>query len=271
MSCLSELEEKYSSYFPGPNSDESDAQHFHSPVWFRGQSSESWSLTTTLERYCLQHSTEAGNTDLLVQDYANYVWLSLPEYFTYSKRENLENFLGLLDVKTWHDLIKINGSYGLLVELRHFGFPSPLLDWTSSLYVAAFFAFRHASATESVSIFAFKEYAGHGKGGWAARPAIHGQNPYILTTDRHHIQQAKYTICSKKTANGEAFAPHDIAFDESSKDQDIILKFILPGTLKREVLDKLQTMNINDYTLFRNAEGLCQHLAWKYLDDKFRK
>src|SRR5579871_975887 len=32
--------------------------------------------------------------------------------------------------------------YDYMAYLRHHGFPSPLLDWTRSPYVAAFFAFR---------------------------------------------------------------------------------------------------------------------------------
>lgn len=35
-----------------------------------------------------------------------------------------------------------SSSYGFMTRLRHHGFPSPLLDWPQSPYIAAFFAFN---------------------------------------------------------------------------------------------------------------------------------
>jgi hypothetical protein len=41
--------------------------------------------------------------------------------------------------------------YEYLAHLRHRGFPSPLLDWTRSLYVAAYFAFARARSESGAS------------------------------------------------------------------------------------------------------------------------
>ena len=43
-----------------------------------------------------------------------------------------------------------------MVYLRQYGFPSPLLDWSKSSYIAAYFAFSdYQRDAKSVAIFAF--------------------------------------------------------------------------------------------------------------------
>ncbi len=55
----------------------------------------------------------------------------------------------------------------LLCFARHLGFPSPLLDWTYSYYVAAFFAFRDVNSynvpSNKVAIYAYQESTGEGR------------------------------------------------------------------------------------------------------------
>jgi|GEM_PF-6924814 len=45
--------------------------------------------------------------------------------------------------------------------------------------------------------------------------------------------------------------------------QDYLKKIVLPGSIKHDVLKKLDSMNINSYTLFENDEGLMEILAFR--------
>ena len=68
-----------------------------------------------------------------------------------------------------------------MVYLRHHGFPSPLIDWSYSPYVAAFFAFRDDSAgkPEKRSIYAYCESPEGVKGGALGERTIRPIGPYV--------------------------------------------------------------------------------------------
>lgn len=104
-------------------------------VLFRGVSDSEWSIETTLERKTKE------KFDIL--KYLNHA---------VSCQDEIESMTGKhWERKTYDELKKEVDKrsklpislplYNYLVYLRHHGFPSPLLDWTESPYVAAFFAF----------------------------------------------------------------------------------------------------------------------------------
>ena len=106
---------------------------------------------------------------------------------------------------------------GYLARLRHFGCPSPLLDWSRSPYVAAYFAYRNSSNSRNGNIgnASNREYGD-------SRVAIYmhidsigiakasaenvGQIIRVLlderTSPRHNAQQSEYTICLKRATRG---------------------------------------------------------------------
>jgi hypothetical protein len=158
--------------------------------------------------------------------------------------------------------------YPYMAFLRHHGFPSPLLDWSASHAVAAFFAFRTPSPSDHVAIFAFRERDASGlKEGGSGQPAIRLLGPYVAGPKRHFAQRSHYTICTRWELYSPCFYDHTEVcrpYDPKADfQQDILFKFILPSNQRKEVLAELADYNLNAYTLFGSDEGLLEALSIK--------
>jgi hypothetical protein len=113
---------------------------------YRGQGNASWSLETTLER--------SGEKTILFSQYYRIVSVirSQIESFTGQNWGELPDVGKVMDIFREYDKgsLALDGigipfpAYSYMTYLRHHSFPSPLLDWSRSPYVAAYFAFRNA-------------------------------------------------------------------------------------------------------------------------------
>jgi hypothetical protein len=227
-----------------------------SPLLFRGHTQESWKLETTLERYT--------KTEFSITGYYRLLLTVAP---------TVES----LTAKSWnlpHDLEIDESYYGpppgydFMIYLRHHGFPSPLLDWSRSPYVAAFFAFRpHLDGEDgSVAIYSYIENYGYGKEGEVSAATIIGLGPCVSTHKRHFIQQSQYTICRKRTDNRYVYCNHEDAFQKNESRQDILTKYLIPKSERTKVLEKLDFMNINSYSLFGDEDNLMATLAYREIE-----
>lgn len=220
---------------------------------FRGQSDSEWPLTTTLERF----------TGKL---------LTLNEYYRILRatKPQVETFTG----KTWEEIgdteqissrsFLLSGlpAYEYCVYLRHHGFPSPLLDWTRSPYVAAYFAFQNVCSTaKCASIYAYCEYTEGHKSGSSSSPEIAGLGSYVRSHRRHFQQQSQYTICTKHNGTELFFARHSDVFAVNSEEQDELWKFNIPNSERNNILERLEQFNINSFSLFGSEESLMETLS----------
>ncbi len=223
---------------------------------FRGQADQSWSLVTTLERFSAKPWS--------VKSYYRLLLSVAPAVISLTSREWDLDRDGVVD----------EGSHGpppgydFMIYLRHHGFPSPLLDWSRSPYVAAYFAFAsqpHANC-EAVTIFAFREHIGYGKSWTDDGPRIVGLGPYSVTHERHYSQQCEYTICKKRLNESYLYCLHEEAFRDRVIPQDLLTKYVIPVSERSRFLRKLESMNIHAYSLFRDESSLMQTLAYREIE-----
>jgi FRG domain len=231
---------------------------------FRGQGHSAWRLTTTLERAgCEDMSFEdyyglvAGRLKPAIETFTGVEWNVFPE-----DAEILRAFRKDGDLLSLHHFsVEL---YRYMVYLRHHGLPSPLLDWTHSPFVAAFFAFRDSGSTEKRSIYAYCEMPRGLKGEWGRAPVICPMGPYVRSHPRHFRQQSSYTICgSFDPDSGWRFRSHEPVFGGGADMQDVVWKFTLPSSERVPVLSLLQDYNLNAFSLFDSEESLLETMWFR--------
>lgn len=223
---------------------------------FRGQSNSSWKLETTLERFTNRTFDEF--------DYYQIIRAVRPAIVSLTQKEwSLPEFRKKI-------VGPVPTGYEFMLYLRHHGFPSPLLDWTRSPYVAAFFAFRFRQVPEPerVAIYSYVDYPEGARAYYAGAPIVHGLGPYVETHKRHYAQQCEYTVCWRETGNERVYASHETAFTTNASDQGALKRYTLPSSERRKVLRQLQLMNVTAFSLFGSEESLIDTLAYQEIESK---
>ncbi len=231
-------------------------------VWFRGLPNACWRLTTTLERQSARTYSVSGYWNLMsrikpqVETHTGVTWnvpkWSEPDWpFEVSFRKN--------------------SAWDYMVYLRHHGFPSPILDWSRSPYIAAYFAFAKRDAADDVAIYAFSETPNNIKSTPSSGPKICSHGGHNLKTDvRHSRQQSTYTVCVERddATNRWRFASHQRVLKSSESGQDVVYKTTIPASERTKILKYLDRFNLNGFSLFGSEEALMCTLAFREIDLK---
>jgi len=227
--------------------------------FYRGHSDATWQLETTLERYIGQNIT--------VDNYYRLIARIQAELETFTDRKwELPSIREYVSDLTPPLFVRDSEVHTYMGYLRHFGFPSPLLDRTYSPFVAAYFAFRDvASKAKSIAIYQFVAKGELPTIRISETTQIYPIYASSQKNKRHYLQQSVYTVCLRKTNESIYYASHEDPYvvgtgeDTDPYGEDLI-KFIIPSSERITALHSLDAYNINAYSLIGTEESLLETL-----------
>ncbi len=165
-----------------------------------------------------------------------------------------------------YDLYKTDDYYAILNLGQHHGFPTPLLDWTESPYVAAYFAYedlRKDQREGRVRIFVFNAPA------WKSRcpqlDSLLDPTPSItvgilpVINNNRALPQQSVSILSNIDDIEEFIELHEHLFKEK-----YLTRIDLPVSDRNRAMKELQSMGITAASLFPGLDGICDYLKERF-------
>jgi hypothetical protein len=164
-----------------------------------------------------------------------------------------------------------NGAFYNLVQ--HHGYPTPLLDWTYSPYVAVFFAYRSitkekskcALETDKVRIFIFDQMQWKNdfrQSNLMNTSFLHFSVTEFIAINNERVipQQAISTVTNIDDIEGY------IAFQEKTKMKTYLNVVDLPVKERAKIMNELCYMGITAGSLFPGLDGACEELRERFFD-----
>ncbi|KGJ90715.1 FRG domain-containing protein [Colwellia psychrerythraea] len=218
--------------------------------YFRGQSDSSWKLKTSFHR-------SITNKNISMEKYLTSIMQDVNHQVS-----SFDKPVNLTDSQEFGNL---------LARLQHHGFPTPLLDWTLSPYIAAYFAFKGASLTpkpnEMVSVFIFDIDR------WGSTfkaqsdlliPSEFVSNFVPFVTDNPRMSRQMGVTTLTNVSDLQTF----ILSKRHNVGGELLWQFDMPASERSHVMKELNLMGINDMTMFPDFDGLCKHLKEVHFDNQ---
>ena len=208
---------------------------------YRGQRDSSWKLATTVHRTGIVQS---------IPDLKIYVDLVIPKV-----HEAIEAWSG----KSWN-LADQFGLAEFLAYLQHNGYPTPLLDWTYSPYIAAYFAFESinhfAPQAEFAAIYRFDALA------WTETvvqyyniadftPHVSILRPRTVGNHKLAVQQGCFLW-----SNVTDIEAHILLNEKDNR--SYLTKYLISASERSRVMRELSLMGISAVQLMPSIESVCK-------------
>ena len=257
---------------------------------FRGQANAEWNLEPSLYRELKANDLP---TEISIRDYYRFSFIPSLQQLNEPLKLNIKScdFIKRIDqddywkdrLKKFTENISKNINYDLpyfkeMTILRHYDLISPLLDWTASPYIAAYFAFSPTPSNpkNKVAIFYCQHTSGSGHSFSSDYPKIINKE-YNITHERHIRQQSSFTYSIKLKdypnmqksvgpSQTMVFCSHEKAFENrftatENNEYDQLKKYTLPASERIKALKDLKTMNLLDFSLFDTKEAMVKSVS----------
>ncbi len=213
--------------------------------FFRGQENNEWQICTSFHRTGRAVLRRFSETDVP------------------SLHRNLSG------LTTHRFILADEQDYAAFLHLvQHHGYPTPLLDWTYSPFIAAYFAFRNIrreTSSGKVRVLVFD-----GRGWQNAFASARVMSPaYLHLTILEPLAINNPRVVPQQSISTVTNVEHLEAYI-SRREEESRMRFLtaidLPAGEYRTVLRELGLMGINAGTLFPGLDGACQQLRERFFD-----